>query len=156
MREAREIVWPGCLARDSREAYRVAEGQDLGVQRDARNEGGRATVSAISEHGMADLREVDPDLVLAPCLEPAADDCRGREPLNNLEVRDGALPGAAQGGRAHRQAPGVFDEVGDDRPRVLLDTPHDDGRVDPPRLVRLELRGERFKGPLRLGEDEEP
>lgn len=135
---------------------RVLEDQLLRVERDALDERRRMAIAAVPQHGMADLCEVDPDLVLPPRFEPDTHERGVVEPLPHLEVRDSPFPRPTERGRPDREGSRVLREMGDDCPAILPETPLDDGAVEAPRLARFKLRGERFQGALALGENEEP
>src|SRR2546428_13008300 len=104
---------------------------------------------------MSDLREVDSDLMLSSRLETYAYERLRIEQLDHLEVGHGSLPRSPHGRGPDRETPGVLDEPGHDRPAILLHAPLDERRVDPPRLVRLELRAQRLERALAAGEDDE-
>src|SRR5215203_3786120 len=108
--------------------YRMFEVEPFGVQPEAMA-GDRSAVQRVRVNGMPDGREVDPDLVRPPRLEPYAQHrmfCCSRK---HLELRDGRLPYA----RGHEGGVvGVTADGGVDRPRpgqafVLYDRPVDAG-----------------------------
>src|SRR5215210_35158 len=89
--------------------------------------GDRVAVERVRVHGMADGREMDPDLVCPPCLEPHAEHRMPCCISEHLEMRDGRLPYA----RGHEGGiVGVTAEGGVDRPRPGQPIPLHDRPVD--------------------------
>src|SRR5262249_27782849 len=109
-------------------------------ERDAGEERGRLPVAAVAQHGVADLGEVDADLMLAARLQSHTHERRVLEPLDDGEVRDRALARPTDGGRVHREALRVLHEPGLDRAALAREAAGDDGRVDAARFARFELR----------------
>jgi len=67
----------------------MAEREPRGVEHDARSGGGVAAVPGVPEDGHPRLREVNPDLVLAPGARTGLDEQAARQRLHDREIGHG-------------------------------------------------------------------
>src|SRR5918998_229221 len=89
-RRLSKVLRDGRLETHLLSLHRMDEPQALGVQPEPAF-GDRGPVERVGVNGVADSREVDPDLVRPPGLEPHPEHRVPRRLPQDLEVRDGSL-----------------------------------------------------------------
>lgn len=112
-----------------------------------------ARVGGISNHGMTDGSEMNPDLMSSAGLEFGAQKIRGSKSLEAAEMRYGTLPIFN-----HRHHPAIRRVSGDwtvDAKLVLCNAAPREREVTPPDLSLAQRVGEPTMGFIVLGDDEE-
>src|SRR5262249_61699748 len=92
------------------------DGEDVGVVRELPDRVAPASVGGVAGDRVPEAREVNPDLVPPPGLEPHLDERMASAGADDAPVRDGDA--SASGITRRTDAPGLaVDEPGDDPPR---------------------------------------
>src|SRR5262249_39980457 len=151
-RQAAEAGWGRGRELDGLAGLRMEEAEPGRVEAEAADRVARAAVEAVADDRMAQLGELDAELVAPSGPEAQLEERRVGPACHHPVVRDGGPAGL---GVAPDAQPLVLDEPGGQRAGVGADPALDDGGVDAPGAPLLELGLEVALGPGGRGEDQE-
>src|SRR5262249_50143142 len=151
-RQAAEAGWGRGRELDGLAGLRMEEAEPGRVEAEAAERVARAAVEAIADDRMAQLGELDAELVAPPGPEAQLEERRVGPARHHPVVGDGGPAGV---GVAPSAKPLILDEPAGQRAGVVADPALDDGRVDAPGAPLFELVLEVALGPRGGGEDQQ-